>query len=65
MASKTVRNEDDVKETKTIMTKSMELVKKVCEKMEIKLEVHIFEKMENVLLETKFGMKKMMVLVVI
>ncbi|XP_024013675.1 uncharacterized protein At4g04775-like [Eutrema salsugineum] len=54
------RLEEEVKELRTV---SMDAENKMFEKLEIKLEKEIVEKVEEVLVEAKSDMKKMMLLV--
>jgi len=50
---------------KELRTQSLEFEKMVCEKVQMKIENELFEKVDDALAESKEGNKKMMIVVVI
>lgn len=52
-------------QVRELRTQSLEFEKMVCEKVQMKIENELFEKVDDALAESKEGNKKMMIVVVI
>ncbi|XP_020879890.1 uncharacterized protein At4g04775-like [Arabidopsis lyrata subsp. lyrata] len=59
------KNGELEQELKKVKTESLEIEKIVCEKVQMKIEKEIFEKVEDALSEAKGSTKKMMIVLVI
>ena len=57
--------EEVEQQVKELRTQSLEFEKMVCEKVQMKIENELFEKVDDALAESKEGNKKMMIVVVI